>query len=138
MQPFPWLIYWSLQESAPSIDPKDATEAAQQVLKLIGNTFAHISVEQQRRASTCLNKEISILVADEDTFLLWKFIPTKDEGSYGSHEESQTDILDSICMSAFSEGPPPTVSGRWQQQGQRTEEAERKKIVNSTTTSKSP
>ena len=124
----------------PQLTPR-MQEAAQQALKLIGSASAHISVERQRKASTCLNKEISTLVADEDTYLqrcgtlpLWKFIPTKDEGSYGSHEESQTDILDSICASVFSEGPPPTVLWKWQQQGQRTEKAERKKTVNLTTT----
>ena len=34
---------------------KDAAESAQQALKLIGNTSAHLSAEQRRKAATCLN-----------------------------------------------------------------------------------
>ena len=51
-----------------SLNPKDAAESAQQALKLIGNASAHISAERRRRATTCLNKELATLVADEETF----------------------------------------------------------------------
>ena len=54
---------------AGTLNPKDAAESAQQALKLIGNASAHLSSERRRRrASTCLNKELSTLVEDEDTF----------------------------------------------------------------------
>ena len=51
-----------------SLNTRDAAEAAQQALKLLGNASAHISVERRRKASSCLNKELAPLVADEGTF----------------------------------------------------------------------
>ena len=52
-----------------TLTPKDAAESAQQALKLIGNTSAHLSAERRRKAATCLNKELSTLVDQEDTFV---------------------------------------------------------------------
>ena len=51
------------------LTPKDAAESAQQALKLIGNASAQLSAEQRRKAATCLNKELSTLVDQEDTFV---------------------------------------------------------------------
>jgi len=45
-----------------TLNPKDATESVQQALKLIGNALTHVSSEQRRRTSTCLNKELSTLL----------------------------------------------------------------------------
>ena len=53
---------------AGTLTPKDAAESAQQALKLIGNVSAHLSSQRRQKASVCLNKELSTLVEDEDTF----------------------------------------------------------------------
>ena len=52
-----------------TLTPKDAAESAQQALKLIGNASAHLSAERRRKAASCLNKELSTLVDQEDTFM---------------------------------------------------------------------
>ena len=61
----------SILESARNgtLTTKDAAESAQQALKLIGNASAHLSAERCRKAATCLNKELSTLVDQEDTFV---------------------------------------------------------------------
>ena len=61
----------SVLESARNgtLTTKDAAESAQQALKLIGNVSAHLSAERCRKAATCLNKELSTLVDQEDTFV---------------------------------------------------------------------
>jgi len=48
---------------------KDAAESAQQALKLIANTSAHLPAEGWRKAFACLNKEPSTLVFQEGTFV---------------------------------------------------------------------
>ena len=53
---------------AGTLNPKDAAESAQQALKLIGNASAHFSTERRRKASTCLNRELTSLVDDPETF----------------------------------------------------------------------
>ena len=53
---------------AGTLNPKEAAESAQQALKLVSNASAHLSSERRRRASQCLNKELSTLVQDESTF----------------------------------------------------------------------
>jgi len=52
-----------------TLTSNDAAESAQQALKLISNASAHLSAEQRRKAATCLNKELSTLVDQEDTFI---------------------------------------------------------------------
>ena len=61
----------SILESARNgtLTTKDTAESAQQALKLISNALAHLSAERRRKAATCLNKELSTLVDQEDTFV---------------------------------------------------------------------
>ena len=49
--------------------PKDPAESALQALKLIGNASAPLSAERHKKATTCLNKELSTLVDQEHTFV---------------------------------------------------------------------
>ena len=51
-----------------TLNPKEAAESAQQALKFVGNASAHLSTERRRKASLCLNRELSTLVEDETTF----------------------------------------------------------------------
>ena len=51
-----------------SLNSRDAAESAQQALKLLRNASVYISVERPLKASSCLNKELAPLIADETTF----------------------------------------------------------------------
>ena len=57
----------NMMESARlgSLNSRSATESAQQALK---HASVHISVKRCCKASSCLNKELTPVVADETTF----------------------------------------------------------------------
>ena len=60
----------NLLESAckGTLTPRDAAESAQQALRLLGNASATISMDRCQKATQFLNKELSTLVQEEDTF----------------------------------------------------------------------
>ena len=60
----------NMMESARSgsLNSRDAAESAQQALKLLQNASVYISVERPLKASSCLNKGLAPLIADETTF----------------------------------------------------------------------
>jgi len=60
----------SLLESARYgvLTPKDATETAQQALKLLGNASATISVDRHQKAACYHNRELATQVKEPDTF----------------------------------------------------------------------
>ena len=60
----------NLLESARkgTLTPRDAAESAQQALRLLGNASATISMDRRQKATRFLNKELSTLVQEEDTF----------------------------------------------------------------------
>ena len=60
----------NLLESAckGTFTPRDAADSAQQALRLLGNASATISTDRRQKATQFLNKELSTLVQEEDTF----------------------------------------------------------------------
>ena len=60
----------SVLESARKglLTPKDAAEAAQQALQLLGNASANISVERRKKATRHLNQELLTIAEEEATF----------------------------------------------------------------------
>ena len=99
-----------------TLTPRDAAESAQQALRLLGNALATISMDRRQKARRFLNKELSTLVQEEDTFRdaapcsLVKIL-TKKQKSILTGLVLCRDFLPlgKICL--FLEGPPPTSWG---------------------------